>query len=103
MAANLSQAGPSIQFGAAGYWLASLSDREREELFNEEPELRRKWDDVTGDRINELVFIGIGMDRAGIERELNACLLSDEEMQMNWANFPNPLPWISAEELAGAN
>lgn len=103
LAANLSQAGPSIQFGAAGYWLASLSDREREELFNEEPELRRKWDDVTGDRITELVFIGIGMDRSGIERELDACLLTDEEMQMNWGDFPNPLPWISAEELANAN
>jgi len=103
LAANLSQAGPSIQFGPAGYWLASLSEREREEMFAEEPELRRKWDDVTGDRITELVFIGIGMDRSGIERELDACLLTDEEMQMNWADFPNPLPWISAEELANAN
>jgi len=103
LAANLSQAGPSIQFGPAGYWLASLSEREREEMFAEEPELRRKWDDVTGDRITELVFIGIGMDRSGIERELDACLLTDEEMQMNWGDFPNPLPWISAEELANAN
>lgn len=103
MAANLSQAGPSIQFGPAGYWLTSLSEREREEMFAEEPELRSKWDDVTGDRITELVFIGIGMDRTGIERELDACLLTDEEMQMNWADFPNPLPWFSAEELANAN
>lgn len=102
MAANLSQAGPSIQFGPAGYWLASLPDWQREELFAEEPELRRRWDGAWGDRINELVFIGIEMDRSGIERELDACLLSDEEIQMDWAAFPNPLPWISVEESANA-
>ncbi|MGG6312315.1 GTP-binding protein [Paenibacillus macerans] len=100
VAASLSQAGPSIQFGPAGYWLASLPDAQREEIFAGEPELRRKWHDTWGDRINELVFIGIGMDRAEIERKLDACLLNEEEMAMDWASFPNPLPWIPAEEPA---
>ncbi|WP_068786793.1 GTP-binding protein [Paenibacillus phocaensis] len=102
VAANLSQAGPSIQFGPAGYWLASLPESQREELFAEEPELRLRWDDTWGDRINELVFIGIEMDRSGIERELDACLLDEEEMQLDWAAFPNPLPWISPEGSADA-
>ncbi|MCK8485921.1 GTP-binding protein [Paenibacillus sp. MBLB2552] len=100
VAANLSQAGPSIQFGPAGYWLASLPETEREALFAQEPELRNRWDENWGDRINELVFIGIEMDRSGIEQELDGCLLSDEEMQMDWAAFPNPLPWMSAEASA---
>lgn len=102
VAANLSQAGPSIQFGPAGYWLASLPETEQEALFAQEPELRNRWDENWGDRINELVFIGIEMDRSGIEQELDACLLGDEEMQMDWAAFPNPLPWISAEASTSA-
>lgn len=94
VAASLSQAGPSIQFGPAGYWLAALPEQQRLQIFTEEPELRQKWNETWGDRINELVFIGIEMDRTGIEHELDACLLSDEEMTMDWAAFPNPLPWI---------
>ncbi|GJM70409.1 hypothetical protein HMSSN036_26250 [Paenibacillus macerans] len=43
------------------------------------------------------------MDRSTIERELDACLLSDEEMALDWAAFPNPLPWIPAEELSAGN
>ncbi len=46
-----------------------------------------------GDRQTELVMIGIEMDPAIIEEELDQCLLSDDEMQSNWAGFDNPLPW----------
>lgn len=102
LAASLSQAGPSIQFGPAGYWLAALPEEQQREVLAQEPDLRRKWDPVWGDRINELVFIGIEMDRSTIERELDACLLSGEEMMLDWEAFPNPLPWIPAEELPAA-
>lgn len=100
MAASISQAGPSIQFGPAGYWVAALPDEQREDVFKNEPEVLGKWDSTWGDRMNEIVFIGIDMDRTQIEQKLDQCLLRDEELEMNWACFPNPLPWISAEELA---
>ncbi|MFD1178996.1 GTP-binding protein [Paenibacillus puldeungensis] len=100
MAASISQAGPSIQFGPAGYWVAALPGEQREEVFMNEPEVLQKWDPTWGDRMNEIVFIGIDMDRSQIEQQLDQCLLRDEELEMNWASFPNPLPWISAEELA---
>lgn len=92
-AASLSQAGPSIQFGPAGLWLASLSLAEREELFRSEPELLEKWDEHWGDRMNELVMIGMDMNRERITQELDACLLEEEEMEMDWSSFENPLPW----------
>jgi G3E family GTPase len=41
----------------------------------------------------ELVFIGIDMDRAGIEEMLNACLLTDAEMAggpEEWETMPDP-------------
>ncbi|OWR26532.1 cobalamin biosynthesis protein CobW [Saccharibacillus sp. O23] len=92
-AASLSQAGPSIQFGPAGNWIAGLPADEREELLAQQPESKQDWDERTGDRITEFVLIGIDMERAEIEAELDACLLSDEEMQADWATFANPLPW----------
>ncbi|WHX50474.1 GTP-binding protein [Paenibacillus woosongensis] len=102
LAASLSQAGPSIQFGPAGQWLASFPPEQQEEVFRSEPEMRRKWDEVWGDRLNEIVFIGIHMNRAEIEESLDQCLLTEEEMSLDWASFHNPLPWISDGEYLAA-
>ncbi|MFB5673944.1 GTP-binding protein [Paenibacillus terreus] len=96
-AASFSQAGPSIQFGPAGAWLAAFPREEREEILRSHPEARQAWDEKWGDRLNEFVMIGIAMDREAIEQNLDACLLSEEEMAMNWASFDNPLPWLPRE------
>ena len=101
LAASLSQAGPSIQFGPAGQWVASLPEEDRQAVFQEEPEVRRKWDPVWGDRLNEIVLIGMDMDRTHLEAALDHCLLTPEEMELDWSEFYNPLPWISAEDYAG--
>lgn len=65
---------------------------EQEVILKEEPELLKKWDKRYGDRITELVMIGIDMDRDEIETSLNLCLLTDAEMQQNWSQFNDPLP-----------
>ncbi|MEF2965483.1 GTP-binding protein [Paenibacillus sp. M1] len=96
MAASLSQAGPSIQFGPAGYWLASLPEEEQREVLASEPKMAAEWDPVWGDRMTELVFIGIGMNQKDIEEKLDRCLLSEEEMKQDWNEFVNPLPWVEA-------
>lgn len=101
LAASLSQAGPSIQFGPAGHWVASLPEEDRQAVLQEEPEVRRKWDPVWGDRLNEIVLIGMEMDRTRLEALLDRCLLTPEEMELDWSAFHNPLPWISAEDYAG--
>lgn len=102
LAATVSQAGPSIQFGPAGYWLATLPEEQQQEVLATEPDVKAKWDRQWGDRLNEIVFIGVGMDRADIEARLDHCLLTAEEMQQDWSRFNNPLPWPAEELLAAA-
>ncbi|MEC0181077.1 GTP-binding protein [Paenibacillus peoriae] len=92
-AASISQAGPSIQFGPAGSWLAALSEEERQEIVAADPEALDNWDEQWGDRMNEIVMIGIGMEQSDLEEELDQCLLNDTEMNMDWSDFENPLPW----------
>ena len=88
----LSQAGTSIMLQGAGEWIAAYPEQEREQLLNEDPELRARWDEVYGDRMTELVFIGIEMDQAHIEMALDECLLTSKEMGEDWSRFSDPLP-----------
>ncbi|MDF2682443.1 MAG: GTP-binding protein [Brevibacillus sp.] len=92
VAMTLSQAGPSIEVGMAGFWTAALPEEERSMLLAEDPEWAHTWDPVHGDRITELVFIGIDLERERIENELNTCLLTDEEYSSDWTQLPDPLP-----------
>ncbi|MDQ0061044.1 GTP-binding protein [Paenibacillus harenae] len=92
MAQNLSQAGPSIQFGPAGYWVAALPLAERAVILQEEKELADKWDDVYGDRTNKLVFIGIELDPKKLIRSLDDCLLSDTELTLDWSKLEDDFP-----------
>jgi G3E family GTPase len=100
MAASIGQAGPSIQFGRAGYWLATLPEKERERYLQESPELLKTWDSQWGDRINELVLIGIRLDREGLTGKLDHCLLTDQEMAGDWKKLRDPFPsWETPEPV----
>ncbi|MCG8396532.1 GTP-binding protein [Bacillus atrophaeus] len=88
----LSQAGTSLMIQGAGDWIAAYSEGERQEAFQDDPELLENWDERYGDRKTELVFIGIQMDRADINASLDTCLLTDEEMTADWSLFEDPLP-----------
>ncbi|MGX1899763.1 GTP-binding protein [Thermolongibacillus altinsuensis] len=92
MCGLLSQAGPSIMIQGAGEWVASYPKEEQQQILAEDPDLQAKWDDVHGDRMTELVFIGIEMEQNQIEASLDTCLLTDEEMNMDWSTFVDPLP-----------
>ncbi|MFD0696752.1 GTP-binding protein [Paenibacillus sp. GCM10027628] len=96
-AQNISQAGPSIRFGPAGYWVAALPEAEQQAVLEEDAEQIQHWDPAYGDRINKVVFIGIEMNRGLISEELDQCLLTDEEMSMDWARFPDELPNVVEE------
>ncbi|MCZ8521259.1 MULTISPECIES: GTP-binding protein [Paenibacillus] len=96
--ASISQAGPSIQFGASGYWVAALSEEEKRQTLSEEPTLLDNWHPLWGDRMTELVFIGIDMQQDDVVRSLDQCLLSEEEMESDWSTFHDPLPaWPQQE------
>ncbi|RFU69429.1 GTP-binding protein [Peribacillus saganii] len=88
----LSQAGPSIMLQGAGDWLAAYPEQERTQILVEEPELLENWDEDFGDRMTDLVLIGIDINREEIEASLDRCLLTDEEMNMDWYLFDDPLP-----------
>ncbi|UOK59958.1 GTP-binding protein [Bacillus sp. CMF21] len=91
----LSQAGTSIMIQGAGEWVASYSEEEQKQTLTEEPELLERWDDTFGDRMTELVFIGIDLSKAEVETSLDGCLLTDEEMASDWSVLIDPLPAFS--------
>lgn len=92
IAINYSQAGKSIKIETSGRWIADLPKSEIEYYFKEYPSLKKMWNDEFGDRMNELVFIGSSLNEVDVTQSLNKCLLTDDEMKMNWKNFFDPLP-----------
>ena len=92
LACLFSQAGYASTLEHAGRWLATLPEEERRHMFAAEPELAADYVEPYGDRQTELVLIGQRMDRAIIEQELDHCLLTDEEMALDWSTLRDTLP-----------
>lgn len=97
-AINFSQAGGSLRVEDAGVWWCSMSYEERTsyaDYHQFKDEIAAKWDKTWGDRQNELVFIGQNMDKERYLQELEACLISGEEV-LGWQeriwedHFPFP-------------
>jgi len=79
-----SQAGGSLRTEQAGVWWCSMpfSERIRYTSFIEhQQEIEKKWDKRYGDRYNELVIIGQGLDKRTIYQELEACLCTNAEFE----------------------
>lgn len=94
-----SQAGVSVQINPAGRWWAAATAGEWPEDTEENAELladiRQDFEGQYGDRRQEIVFIGIDMDRLKIESLLEDCLLTKEELEAGpsvWEAFEDPLP-----------
>jgi len=68
------QAGRQVSLRNAGQWYATMPKDELNQLLQENPALRRDWDDQYGDRMQKLVFIGQHLDKELIARELDFCL-----------------------------
>ncbi|MDI2587880.1 GTP-binding protein [Psychrobacillus sp. NEAU-3TGS] len=97
MAGLISQAGASLQFQGAGYWIATLPIAQQQQIFEEDNTVSSRWDDKYGDRQTEIVIIGLDMNKEEIEIALDACLLTDEEMKEDWSIFEDTLPpFVSA-------
>ncbi|MBQ2180355.1 MAG: GTP-binding protein [Prevotella sp.] len=69
------QAGKQVSIRNAGQWYATMPKAELEQFMNQNPGLRRDWDEQYGDRMQKLVFIGQHLDKKLIARELDACLV----------------------------
>ncbi len=85
---------------AAGLWFAAVEEERWPEDAQWRAMIRDLWQEPHGDRRQEIVFIGVGMDEAALRRSLDACLLTDHEMQggpRTWALLPDPFPaWRQA-------
>lgn len=94
-AGSWSQAGGVCRHGLAGKWWAAVP---RERWPQDEESVRlieEQWDQDVGDARQELVLIGIGMDRPALRARLDACLLSDAEMAQGpagWVRMADPFP-----------
>ncbi len=100
VAGQWSQAGGVMRYGAAGYWWAAVP----QEHWPEDPAYRERvverCEGEFGDRRQELVFIGQGLDEALIRSRLDAALLTADELAagpMAWANLTDPFPAWTAE------
>ncbi|MGR4852261.1 CobW family GTP-binding protein [Streptomyces sp. LARHCF252] len=86
-------AGGALCVESAGPWLASLPDAAWEMV----PPVRRAaaaldWHPEHGDRGQHLVFTSPGLDRDGLERLLESCLLTDAEYAAGrdaWQRLPH--------------
>jgi G3E family GTPase len=91
-----SQAGLSRQVQGAQLWLAAMDDTQWSVTDNTTREdVKADWHPMYGDRKQEIVFIGIQMNEGLVREALNACLLSDAEMELGpdvWASFEDPFP-----------
>ncbi|TDC31881.1 GTP-binding protein [Micromonospora sp. 15K316] len=94
-----SQAGPSgrcdpvgIPIVVSGEWPDDPAER---------AELKARWHPVFGDRQQELVLIGVGLDAVGLRTALNGCLLTEAEIAAGedvWRSLADPFPaWDLAD------
>ncbi|RVU35276.1 GTP-binding protein [Hwanghaeella grinnelliae] len=99
---ELSQAGAITRHEAMGIWWSAIP----KERWPDHPDWRQHmdglWDPVYGDRRQEIVFIGAGMDEAAIREQLDACLVGDRDDQTmrpgSWKMLKDPFPvWKRAE------
>ena len=92
-ALSVSQAGPSIVIEPVSYWVAALPLHEQKSILRENPSVKEEWDPEFGDRLTQLVFIGIDMTEKDVITKLDECLLTSEEFDSNWKLLGDPFEW----------
>lgn len=99
-AGQWNQAGGSARYDVAGLFWKALPESQWPEEQESRDYIRSKWQEPFGDMRQELVFIGQGLDREDLCRQLDDCLLSDDELQAGiqaWKRLPDPFPAWHAE------
>lgn len=75
-----SQAGGSAEYRPYGYWWASVPKNQWPDNPDSAQRIVAQWKAPYGDRRQELVFIGQGLDQQDMRDALDACLLTDDEL-----------------------
>jgi len=100
---NSTQPNPTPQPQRSAIWNAALPEDQRPPGWRDDASSSGTWHALWGDRCQQLVWIGVGMDEAALRAMLDGCLLTDEEMRLGpegWAAaFQDELPaWVDGEE-----
>ena len=70
----LEQAGKQITASYSGDWMATAPAKQIKMALANDPDFAKNWDEVLGDRMVKLVFIGRNMEKEKIIADLDACL-----------------------------
>ncbi len=92
-AGDFALAGTQLHLRAAGWWWGIVDEKEWPETIKEQAKVSN-WQSPYFDHRQELVFIGIKMDKEQIIKSLNECLLTDDEWKLGvvgWRTFNDPL------------
>ncbi|MGN0483759.1 MAG: CobW family GTP-binding protein [Lachnospiraceae bacterium] len=69
------QAGRNASVSEVSNWVAAFEEKEKQEVFENYPEVLDDWDEIYGDRMNQIVFIGRGYDKEQILQTLKQCVV----------------------------
>ena len=72
------QSGRNAAVSEVSNWVAAFSEEEKKKVFEAYPDVLEDWDEVYGDRMNQIVFIGQNYDKEYIMRKLNECIVTDK-------------------------
>ncbi|MCC4264305.1 zinc metallochaperone GTPase ZigA [Oceanimonas baumannii] len=95
LAGQWNQAGGIAYHGGAGLFWQAVPEEDWPEEEESREHIMASWAEPYGDRRQELVFIGQGLDQSGLCTELDTCLLTDAEMLPGpgaWQRLPDPFP-----------
>ncbi|AXI47601.1 4-hydroxytetrahydrobiopterin dehydratase [Sulfitobacter sp. SK012] len=101
--AEFSLAGALSSIKPMGTWWASVPKDRWPEHDSIPSYITAHWQEPWGDRRQEIVFIGAGIDWAEIRGQLDAALVSEDIAKSpdTLPNFPDPFPlWRRAEQAA---
>ncbi|WP_089233405.1 GTP-binding protein [Tropicimonas sediminicola] len=92
-AVEFSLAGAMSSVTPLGRWWASVPEDRLPTHPEAQAEIARHWAEPWGDRRQEIVFIGVGLDREAICATLNAALLDAGDFTpAAWEALPDPFP-----------
>ena len=94
-----SHAGAHVDLRPEGDWWCCVPEEDWPEEDAQRDIVLADFEDEVGDRRNEIVIIGVGMDDEKIKTKLDACLLNDAEYSEYCERYKGAAMSVSFHEL----